>query len=76
MGKKENQKYKVSPFVESIRIRAKYCLEEEIGVIFGRHQISWKDFYSRICKLANAFRALGIKKQEKIAFIFHNNQNF
>ena len=76
MGKKKNQNFKKSPFAESISIRAKYCQEDRVGVIYGNEQITWKIFYSRICKLANAFRSLGIKKQEKIAFIFHNTPEF
>jgi len=74
--KKKIEKFKLSPFLEAIEIRAKYLPEGKRAIVFGREEISWKTLYSRICKLANAFRSLGLKKQEKIAFIFHNGPEF
>ena len=68
--------FKLSPFVEAIQIRAKYFPETRAAIIYGEDIISWKEMYSRICKLANALRNLGIKRQEKVAFIFHNSPEF
>lgn len=72
----KGEKYKYSPFVEAIAIRGKYFPESRPAVIYGHEPISWKQCYTRVCKLANGFRKLGIKKYEKIAFIFHNNPEF
>ena len=72
----KNEKFKLSPFVEAIRIRAKYFPEDRAAIIYGHDEISWKTLYSRTCKLANGFRSLGIKRQEKVAFIFHNTPEF
>ena len=72
----KNEKFKLSPFVEAIRIRAKYFPEDRAAIIYGQDEISWKTLYSRTCKLANGFRSLGIKRQEKVAFIFHNTPEF
>jgi acyl-CoA synthetase (AMP-forming)/AMP-acid ligase II len=74
--KKKVKKFKVSPFVKAIRIRAKYYPEERPAIIYGHERISWKTLYSRVCKLANGFRELGIKKQEKIVFILRNTPEF
>jgi len=74
--KVKNTKYKMSPFVHAASIRAKYYREDRIAIIYGQEQINWRTFYTRIKKLANAFRSIGIKKQEKIAFIFHNSPQF
>jgi len=72
----KKEKFKLSPFVEAIRIRAKYFPESRSAIIYGRDEISWKSLYSRTCKLANALRSLGIKRQQKVAFIFHNSPEF
>ncbi|MHA1343095.1 MAG: class I adenylate-forming enzyme family protein [Promethearchaeota archaeon] len=78
MAKKKEKlrKYKKSPFIEAISIRAKYYPEDRPALIYGHDIINWKTLYSRICKLANAFRGIGIKKQDKIGFIFHNTPEF
>ena len=74
--KNKIKKFKVSPFIEAISIRAKYYPKERPAIIYGHESINWKSFYARVCKLANAFRNLGIKKQETIAFICHNTPEF
>ncbi len=70
------KKFKMSPFLESVVIRAKYLPEDRPAVVYGHKVINWKEMYSRIRKLANALRVLGVKRQDKIAFIFHNNPQF
>ncbi|MHA1335083.1 MAG: AMP-binding protein [Promethearchaeota archaeon] len=77
MRKKKKQiKYKMSPFVEAVAIRAKYYPESRPAMIYGHDIINWKQMYSRICRLANGLLKLGIKKQDKIGFIFHNSPQF
>jgi len=75
MAKKE-EKFKISPFVEAISIRAKYFPETRPALIYGHEVISWKRLYSRVCKLANGLRKLGVKKQDKVGFIFRNRPEF
>jgi len=74
--KKKPRILKMSPFVEAISIRGKYYPESRPAIIYGHDIINWKELYRRICKLSNGFRSLGIKKQDKIGFIFHNTPEF
>ena len=45
-------------------------------VIYGNRRIKWKDFVRRVFKTANALINLGVSKDEKIAFMFHNTPEF
>ncbi len=70
-------KFKQSPFVESVAIRAKYFPKNIWAVIFGEEKINWYDLYDRIKRLANAMKDKArVKKGDKVAFIFHNSPQF
>ena len=77
MKNNKSKKFKRSPFVESVAIRAKYFPENIPAVIYGDIQINWADLYLNICRLANALKDKAqVKRGDKIAFIFHNTPRF
>lgn len=45
-------------------------------IIYGNRRIKWKDFVRRVFKVANALINLGVNKDEKITFMFHNTPEF
>lgn len=45
-------------------------------LIHGDQRITWEMFASRIFKMAQALVKLGVKKDDKIAFMFHNSPAF
>ena len=72
-----SNKFKMSPFVDSVAIRAKYFPSYIPAVIYGDEKINWSDLYSNIKRLANAINDKAqIQKGDKIAFIFHNSPQF
>ena len=67
---------RISPFKESIAIKAKYLPKDEVAVIYGTRKITWFEFNERINRLGNGLRSLGIKKNDKVAILFHNTPAF
>lgn len=53
----------------------KYNGDGEV-VIYGDRRITWKQFKPRIFKVADALVKLGVKKDDKVAFMFHNTPEF
>jgi len=45
-------------------------------VICGDNRVKWKEFTPRAIKIANALIKLGVKKGDKVAFMFHNSPEF
>ncbi len=45
-------------------------------IICGDRRIRWKEFTPRVLKIANALIGLGVKKGDKVAFMFHNTPEF
>ena len=45
-------------------------------IIFKDRRITWKEFTPRIMKIADALVKLGVKKDENVAFMFHNTIEF
>ena len=77
MKKAKSKIFKCSPFVESVAIRAKYFPDYVPAVVYGDISINWTDLYLNICRLANALKdKAGVKRGDKIAFIFHNTPQF
>ncbi|MHA1272473.1 MAG: AMP-binding protein [Promethearchaeota archaeon] len=71
------RKFKMSPFVDSVAIRAKYFPKEIPAIIYGDVKITWSELYDRVCRLANGIKdKVKIKKGDKIAFVFHNGIQF
>ena len=45
-------------------------------IIFGDRRIKWREFVPRVFKVANTLIELGVGKDEKVAFMFHNTPEF
>jgi acyl-CoA synthetase (AMP-forming)/AMP-acid ligase II len=45
-------------------------------IIFGDRRITWSEFVLRVFKVANALVELGVKRGDKVAFVFHNTPEF
>jgi acyl-CoA synthetase (AMP-forming)/AMP-acid ligase II len=45
-------------------------------IIFGERRIKWREFVSRVFKVANTLLELGVGKDNKVAFMFHNTPEF
>jgi len=54
---------------------ATYNADGEI-IIYGNRRIKWKDFVSRVFKVAQALIRIGVKKGETVSFMFHNIPEF
>ncbi len=54
---------------------ATYNPEGEI-IIYGDRRIKWKDLVPRVFKIAQALIKLGVKKDDKVVFMFHNTPGF
>ncbi len=67
---------RLGKFKEAVYIKAKHYPKDRIAIIYGEEIITWKDLNSRINKLANALKTLGIKKGDKVAFLFYNSPQF
>ncbi len=67
---------RISPFKESIAIKAKYLPKDHIAIIYGTKKITWQELNERVNRLGNGLRNLGIKKGDKVAILFHNTPEF
>jgi len=67
---------RLGKFKEAVYIKAKYYPKDRVAVIYGEEKITWKQLNSRINKLANALKKLGITKGDKVAFLFYNSPQF
>jgi acyl-CoA synthetase (AMP-forming)/AMP-acid ligase II len=54
---------------------ATYNPDGEI-VVYGNRRITWKNFVPRVFRVADALIRLGVKKDEKVTFMFHNTPEF
>ena len=45
-------------------------------ILYGQRRIPWREFVPRVFKVANALIALGVKKDDKVALMFHNTPEF
>jgi len=77
MSKTKQKKFKRSPFVQSVAIRAKYFPKNIWAVIYGDEKINWESLYDRICRMGNYLKDYAnVQKGEKVAFIFYNTPQF
>ncbi|MHA1229901.1 MAG: AMP-binding protein [Candidatus Helarchaeota archaeon] len=67
---------KLGKFIESVVIKARFYPKDRVAVIYGDEYITWKQLMSRINKLANGLKKLGIKKGDKVSFLFYNSPQF
>ncbi len=54
------------------RDRAEYLFGKKIGVIDGDKQFTYEQFGDRTHQLANALRANGLEKGDRVSFITYN----
>jgi acyl-CoA synthetase (AMP-forming)/AMP-acid ligase II len=66
----------ISPFKEAIAIKAKYLPRDRVAIVYGTKEVTWYELNERINRLANGLRALGVKKGDKVAILFHNTPEF
>jgi acyl-CoA synthetase (AMP-forming)/AMP-acid ligase II len=45
-------------------------------IIYGDRRITWRKFVSRVFRVANILVELGVKRGDKVAFMFHNTPEF
>ena len=45
-------------------------------IVFGERRITWGQLTPRMLRIANALIKLGVRKDEKVAFMFHNTPEF
>ena len=45
-------------------------------IICGNRRIKWREFVPRVFKVANTLVRLGVKRGEKVGFMFHNTPEF
>jgi acyl-CoA synthetase (AMP-forming)/AMP-acid ligase II len=77
MKTRKPRTFKMSPFVESVAVRAKYFPKNIPAIIYGDEFINWADLYSKVCRLANALKdKANVQKDDKVAYIFHNTPQF
>ncbi|MHA1377373.1 MAG: class I adenylate-forming enzyme family protein [Candidatus Helarchaeota archaeon] len=67
---------KFSKFYEAVLTKAKYYPKDRVAIIYGAEKVTWKQLLTRINKLANALKNLGIKKGDKVSFLFYNSPQF
>ncbi len=54
---------------------ASHNLNGEV-LVFGERRVSWGELWVRSAKIANALVKLGVEKDDKAAFVFHNTPEF
>ncbi|MBU4318110.1 MAG: acyl--CoA ligase, partial [Proteobacteria bacterium] len=59
----------------SLLSHAAYNPEGEI-IVCGDRRIRWKDLVPRVLKIAQGLVKLGVKKDDKVVFMFHNTPEF
>ncbi|MHA1386543.1 MAG: class I adenylate-forming enzyme family protein, partial [Candidatus Helarchaeota archaeon] len=57
-------------------IKARFYPKKRIALVHGDKEITWKQLRERVNRLGNALRKYGVKKHEKVAFVFWNSPEF
>ena len=52
--------------------RDAYVFKDKAAVIYGDRKYSWQQFYSRVNRLSNALKKVGIKNGDRVAFLCRN----
>lgn len=65
-----------SPFKKYLDIKARHYPRERIALVYGEKKINWKELQERVNRLGNALRKLGVKKRDKVVFVFWNSPEF
>jgi len=62
-------------FANSFMSIAEHNPEGEV-IVFGDRRVTWGELVSRIFRISRALLDLGVKKGDKVAFMFHNTPEF
>ncbi len=46
---------------------------DELAVVFEQHRLSWQQFHQRVCQLAGALQASGVKPADRVATVMTNH---
>ena len=65
-----------SPFKEYLDIKARHYPKDRVALVRGDEEITWKQLAERVNRLGNALRKRGVKKYDKVAFVFRNGPEF
>ncbi len=65
-----------SPFKKYLDIKGRHYPKDRVALVHGDRKITWKELRERVNRLGNALRKLGVKKGEKVAFVFWNGPEF
>jgi acyl-CoA synthetase (AMP-forming)/AMP-acid ligase II len=63
-------------FIANSLISCRLNIPNNDYVIFGERRITWAQMMSRVFKLSQALINLGVKRGDKVAFMFHNTPEF
>jgi len=63
-------------FIANSLISCRINIPDRDYVIFGERRINWEQMMSRVMKLSQALVKLGVKKGDKVSFMFHNTPEF
>ena len=63
--------YSPNIFANSFLSITEHNPEGEV-IVFGDHRVTWGELVSRIFRISRALVNLGVKKGDKVAFMFHN----
>ena len=67
--------YSPNIFANSFLSIVEHNPEGEV-IVFGDHRVTWGELVSRIFRISRALVNLGVKKGDKVAFMFHNTPEF
>lgn len=65
-----------SPFKEYLDIKARHYPKDRVALVHGDKKITWKQLHERVNRLGNGLRKHGVKKGNKVAFVFWNGPEF
>ncbi|HUX98754.1 MAG TPA: class I adenylate-forming enzyme family protein [Candidatus Deferrimicrobium sp.] len=65
-----------SPFKAYLDIKARHYPIDRVALVYGDKKITWKELQERVNRLGNALRKSGVKKRDKVAFVFWNSPEF
>ncbi len=63
-------------FIANSLISCRINIPNKEVVIFGERRITWEQMMSRVMKLSQALVKLGVKRGDKVSFMFHNTPEF
>ncbi|NVM54880.1 MAG: acyl--CoA ligase [Candidatus Helarchaeota archaeon] len=65
-----------APFKSYLDIKARHYPKDRVALVHGDKRITWKDLQERVNRIGNALRKFGVKKGDKVTFVFWNSPPF